>query len=198
MDRFRTGMTATETVIKIVEINPAIRSLTFEGYQPSKHAIVQPTEADALLYHRYRDPNRRFSLEKKHITTEKITGIIRSLDPAECLVVASAVITGTGTMHIPMVDFKCGITEANERNIVQFARKAGQPGVILISGLSYHFYGTKLLAPAEWISFMGMCLLLTAYIDYEWVGHSLIDGCNHLRLTNTALRPEIPRVVRIT
>ena len=104
-------------------------------------------------------------------------------------------------MHIPMIDFKSD----NIDNILYPTEKILQElesdGYLVFSGRSYHLYIKKLLAPAEWIRFMGRILLMNGIdhpevTDTRWVGHRLMAGYGSLRWTrNTGQYMAAPTLV---
>ncbi len=100
------------------------------------------------------------------------------------------------TRHIPIMDFRCEISSQNENLLRSVLPSTGQAGgYILNSGRSYHFYGTRLLTAVEWRKFLGKCLLLRDLVDERYIGHQLVDGYCVLRLSASAVKPSIPRVV---
>jgi hypothetical protein len=114
-------------------------------------------------------------------------------------------------LYIPQLDFSSPVSEDSLALIKQkFETIMGKatsgkvmPGYILASGESYHYIGLKLLAPEEWLEFMGLALLFEdrsdrnkfSPVDRRWIGHSLIRRHGALRLfgvekTTGGIRPE--------
>jgi hypothetical protein len=89
-------------------------------------------------------------------------------------------------LHIPMMDFqlKSG-SDDGQLNFLQSAVSGirQKHGIILDSGNSYHYYGSRLLAEDEWRWFMAGCVLLEPLVDVRYISHRLLSGKGALRLT---------------
>jgi hypothetical protein len=112
------------------------------------------------------------------------------VDAGNDVVATGAVRSPSGvTKFLPMIDFLCDSTEfveidrATERKL-----KLGIEAFSFYdSGRSFHAYGPALMTEAEYLNFLGACLLLgDGLVDSRWVGHCLMRGFPSLRLTCTS------------
>ncbi len=100
--------------------------------------------------------------------------------------------------HIPMMDFRCPVSPRNVAFLKLALKRMGRgEGIVLESGNSYHYYGTSLLGEADWVKFMGACVLLAPFADVRYIGHRLISGTCILRITSCPQKPSLPRVVAL-
>jgi len=78
----------------------------------------------------------------------------------------------------------------------EFLERIASKGIIVDSGGSYHFYGFDFLDHAQWVSFMGKCLL-APWSDSRWIGHSLLADGGTLRISATEHKQKLPSVCAI-
>jgi len=64
---------------------------------------------------------------------------------------------------------------------------SGMPGYLMKTNRYFHFYGEKLLSESEWLQFNAQFLMPTIIASPRYIGHSLHQGFNTLRMTNTEL-----------
>lgn len=148
------------------------------------------------LAHRHSEFERTFVLTRQEVSDGGIDSIGKRLRREEGLALCSEVRVLAGyAAHIPMLDFACATTTANQTAISTMLGVIGQTGVIVNSGNSYHFLGASLLTSDEWVRFMGQALLLAPFIDVRFIGHRLFDGECRLRvLGRNKLRQRTPLV----
>lgn len=146
-------------------------------------------KADSLF-----DERESLSLRTSEFSEEWVNQAIKSLAPDQELALHSNVIIGGRTWHIPMIDFA---VEGDLSGAVVDRMRHFLPRAIMLnmaifaSGRSYHAYSTTLLAPKDWLNFMGRLLLINPrgaqeIIDTRWVGHRLIGGFCSLRWSNNS------------
>ena len=98
--------------------------------------------------------------------------------------------------HIPLMDFRVSPSEENLAHVKDLLREKGeQAGVILDSGMSYHYYGLKTLLPSEWREWMKSWYWTLA--DNFYIATAMSEGHNWLRLTSGVTKPEVPKVVDV-
>lgn len=195
---FEMGMNAIDVLVEIARVNPKIKFLSFHSFIPKEG--LKETSGQISPMARLR-----------HDSSDSGSTVVRKLTSAFFLAeteamgkrgwargVLSRVRFENKTFHIPMMDFSCEETEDNLAIIREFLEGIGQEnGVILSSGRSYHYYGAKLFSEEEWLKFLGLCLLLTGYVEERYIGHRLLDGCGILRISAAGIKPKIPTVVSI-
>lgn len=99
--------------------------------------------------------------------------------------------------HIPMIDFKCKISEENKAKIQQFLEGLGErEGFLLISGKSYHYYGTNRLTTEEWEKF-NQKISDSELVGKVWPKLQLKNKISVLRLTTSPAKPAPPQIYGI-
>ena len=102
----------------------------------------------------------------------------------------------TRIRHVPLMDFRSTPSEENLAHVKDLLREKGeQAGVILDSGMSYHYYGLKTLLPSEWREWMKSWYWTLA--DNFYIATAMSEGHNWLRLTSGVTKPEVPKVVDV-
>jgi hypothetical protein len=100
------------------------------------------------------------------------------------------------TGHIPLLDFRCGVSETAAEAILVGMQQLGETeGVLLESGRSYHYYGLIPRDLGEWRRLMVRSLLLTPWIDARYVAHCLLEDLACLRIDTVSEHPKEPLVV---
>jgi hypothetical protein len=130
-------------------------------------------------------------------TFEDATGV--GPDRARFLMLMSGVLMGDGSSRfIPMLDFRlspdpfhCDVVEA----LVRAADVV--PGAIVESGLSYHYYGFRLMKDHELLQFAHKALLMVPFVDARYLGHRLLGGELRLRISGRSRTDPAPRVSRV-
>jgi hypothetical protein len=98
------------------------------------------------------------------------------------------------TFHVPMIDLSLPTIPTarvlNRMQLLLFKQVFLNLG-FFETGRSFHAYSTALMAPNEWLQFMGRLLLINPrgereIIDTRWVGHRLISGYCSLRWSNNS------------
>ncbi|MFX0139767.1 MAG: hypothetical protein ACFFDN_39370 [Candidatus Hodarchaeota archaeon] len=145
------------------------------------------------------DNRRKFDISSQGSIIENLNSIISRLNLNKVLGFCSKVKLNDGsTCHIPMIDFSIEPSKRNLRIVKDALKQIGQEkGLILDSGRSYHFYGLVLIDEKNWRSFLGLCLLLSPFIDARYIAHRLIDGECVLRLSASKEKPKEPEVTDI-
>ena len=198
---FEMGMTAMEVVAEIVRIIPEIEKLTFMVYTPRLNVGEfykgeRSLPLEGLLSHRPAESS--LWLDRDDIASV-LTEEIRKLKVGDVVGLWSEVcLDDEGySWHIPMMDFRGPDCPEFLDRIKRLMKRIRQKdGVILWSGRSYHYYGTRLTYETEWFDFLGDCGL-SGLADPRYIFHAIKDRCNVLRLSACPLRPISPRVVSI-
>jgi hypothetical protein len=102
---------------------------------------------------------------------------------------------GKEDMHIPMLDFHCDVSAANDRRVRFITIALGLHGYIVHSGRSYHVYGSKLIATEELVTLLSSALLFSPIIDRAWIAHQIIERACGLRISPGKTYPHPPLVV---
>src|SRR6266403_4577038 len=107
-----------------------------EGKQLPRDALIE------ALVHRHSESERTLVLTRREMSDGGLKLITQGLRGTESLALCSEVrlIEGYGA-HIPMLDFACAKTPANQSAICSMLGEIGQNGVVVDSGKSYHFLG---------------------------------------------------------
>jgi len=195
------GMTAKEVALEILRLNnPEIVKIKLVGYLPRE----KPRESLEELIETG-IPDEEWDVEQPpwwvkiaparespEAVIQKILGssskLISVLSKAETL-------SPFPFKQIPMIDFKCSVSQENLGTIKEFLRLTGQSeGFLLNSGNSFHYYGSHLFRGDEWQAFMGRCLL-SGLVEPRYVGHSLTQGAATLRISTSPLKLKEPEVV---
>ena len=138
---------------------------------------------DLFMSHGVQPNSRTYTLGVHDLISERFKAICEGLQPNEALGISSRVVTGNGVRHLAMMDFCSPKSEKNEEILVSSLRRIGaKAGVIVDSGRSYHYYGWELMTVEQWMSFMGLSLLLAPLTDSRYIGHRLADGESRLRI----------------
>jgi hypothetical protein len=145
------------------------------------------------LTHEHSEAERTLVLTRQEILDGRAVSIGQQTNQDEGISLCSEIRVKEGyQVHLPMLDFACNPTEANQAAISSMLVVIKQAGIILNSGNSYHFLGVSLLTGEEWARFMGHALLLAPFIDVRYIGHRLIDGECRLRVFASNKNPQTP------
>ena len=98
----------------------------------------------------------------------------------------STVTMTDGSMRfLPMLDFTTKVVRSGARHTVEGALRAmDEPGVLLSSGRSFHFYGQVPLTRDGMHRFLAKALLLAPITDSRWIAHQMLAGVAALRISN--------------
>ena len=109
---------------------------------------------------------------------------IQKLEAGEVLAISSKVECAGNLLHLPMLDFHCKRTLANDARVKQILSLLDLKGYILSSGQSYHFYGIELVDTDTLITMLARALLFVPMIDRAWIAHQLIERACGLRISS--------------
>lgn len=192
-------LSASDVVLDIVDSDSRIEGVTAVIYSegPNWRDITQTTEAGLKLGIKQDfNPRKLVKLSRGELMVGKLLEMQRGLSPHQLIGITSKVSAGPEARHIPMMDFKCEVSDRNLRVLGDLLRESCvRIGFILTSGRSYHFYGRELLTEESWRKFLGKCLLMSDFVDERYVGHQLVDGYCVLRVSASSMKPTLPRVV---
>ena len=204
ISQLKIGDTAPDFVLALTQMNPELESLSFTVYPPIPgvhERLTNSTKSGAdlvgdFLHHDHR-ANEHWQVSVRDLTSEILKERMASLPHHLALALDSKCIFQDASFkYIPMMDFKPPPNANNLQLLEEFLERIECKGIIVDSGASYHFYGLDFFAYAQWIEFMGKCLL-APWSDSRWIGHSLIAGGGDLRISATELKPKLPSVCAI-
>jgi hypothetical protein len=171
-------------------MHPEIHLIKLQEYEPHALGVTEQLKQRPKLpvrdRIRHRSDAREYlvTLERGDVTLNKIHDLIaKATSRNRALVLCSRVETFEDeTMHIPMLDFECGVSDENLCELHEFITAVKEKGLILESGRSYHFYGFNLLSVDKWRDFMSMAGLFTGFTDNRHIHHRLLSKEARLRL----------------
>jgi hypothetical protein len=182
-----------------------------EKVRPSQHfplweaaATVCMTEGampdefiHTALLHEPNPTTVSYALSAESVVEGAVTVLSQGAVGEDSVAVCSRVRLASGVeAHIPMLDFRCPVSEANTKAIMSMLRLLGErTGLVVASGRSYHYYGVALYNHCQWIEFMAKALLLSPITDGRFIAHRVVDGQCRLRIYSPS-RP-IPVVVGV-
>lgn len=217
------GLSASELVLRLMSLQPSIERVSFVAFTPSAGveerlqlgaSPLEATPSKQLLASRSfpilltellrhsRHPKRKvIHVATSDLSISSLEALVSHLSEGVALGFCSACrIRGKShSAHIPLLDFRIPSGGESELDVLcEALRLMGlQRGAVLDSGKSYHFYGFDLLNQSQWREFMARSLLLAPLTDVRYIAHRLLERQSILRLSSTALKPTIPRVVRL-
>ncbi|MEK6578869.1 MAG: hypothetical protein AABZ55_06555 [Bdellovibrionota bacterium] len=171
-------------------------------YWESIIATSSPTAEFALFakesVRHSNDPQQRYEIKRTEINRTRLDKMIESMAEEQALAFCSICKLPEGiTGFIPMMDFRIAPNPTNLEKMSVVIQEIGLPGLILGSGKSYHFFGTKLLTESEIQKFLGKCLLISPITDSRYIGHRMMEGSCDLRISTSKYKQTLPRVVKI-
>lgn len=202
-ERITIGDVAPDFVVALARMNQQLKSVFFRVYTPipgvhERVANARNRPAKEIVADFLRHENRcgvSFEVLTRELTAEVIRGRMVKLQDHQALAFDARAVTHDGAeRYFPMMDFKAPSNADNLILINSFLEGIGIDGILVDSGLSYHFYGFAVMNYREWVAFMGKCLL-AQWADSRWIGHSLLEGGGDLRISPTKLKPKLPSVV---
>lgn len=200
------GMTAPQLVASLPGFMPEIAWLTFMSYpvtpgfderlQAAGSVSPEVVVRNAVVHDL--GGRRTFRVLAQDVSEEKIRELHSEAGENRAIGITSVVETlDRKRRHIPMMDLKSRVSGFNQRAIVDlFKSVRNEPGVLLDSGNSYHYYGLQTVDESSWRAFLGECLLFSPVVDSRYVGHRLIDGFCVLRVSEAAHKSRVPAVVQ--
>ena len=110
--------------------------------------------------------------------------------------------------HIPLLDFKCLISDIALRRVTHLLRSFDWASwAVIISGNSYQAFGLTLLNEETWDRWLNSLTLENNIknwwlsnidiVDQEFLKHSLKDRQSRLRLTTGMSKPTAPKVIAV-
>jgi len=193
------GLSSAEIVADIVRANSQIASVEVVSYRegPNWNDLVGTIEGKSLAGLKQDEEVRTFfRLTRSEVLERGIQSLMDRLRGTLIGIVSRVNLSSNKAAHIPMMDFKCEISNENLQTLIKMLRSITiGPGYLLESGRSYHFFATQLISEEEWRTFLGRCLLMSGYSDDRYIGHQLVDGHCVLRLSGGNLKERIPTVV---
>jgi len=199
------GQPAPEVVRKIVEVNPQI----------SRIAVVQYCswgDSDEKEISEWWETVHRMS--RKDVLNSllyiAIAGVLNLGDEEESIgwrglavSVSSKVELDSGKeAQIPMLDFTIWPTS---KNLLILKDKLLElnfpPGFIINSGNSYHYWGTQLLGPRKWLSWLKSVSSkespILGMVDSKWVKRSQDERCGYLRIapSDSKRQPKVEALI---
>lgn len=126
---------------------------------------------------------RRRPIDSVDFTAATLRGLAAK-QPRSSLALSSRVTVASGEeRHLTLMDFQCPVRPGTLPAVITALEAIGEEtGVVVESGRSYHYYGSRLLTIDEWRTFLGRCLLLSPLTDTRYIGHRLIAGETSLRI----------------
>jgi hypothetical protein len=200
----RTNGPADVDLLRKVE---SVRAIT-EGVVPYWEAVLAAAwgakdferfSIEAGRHNLSEDEERSFTVDRSELRNGRIDEEVKALRPDYVIALNSRCRLDDGTQaHLPLMDFRILPNLDEIRYLVLALRSINQRrGAILLSGRSYHYYGFDPMSHAEWLVFLGRCLLLSPLTDSRYIAHRLIGGSASLRLTPSKEKPHIPHVVAV-
>lgn len=203
--QIKVGDTAPNFVLALARMNPQLKSLSFTTYSPTPgvhERLAESTNRSAAdivsdFLHHDNSSNKQWQVLVSDLTNELLNNKIAGLPPNLALGLGSkCTFQDESGRYIPMMDFQPTPNVDNLELLKEFFKGIGCEGIIVDSGASYHFYGFDFLDYAQWLRFMGKCLLVP-WSDPRWIGHSLIAGSGVLRISATERKQKLPSVCEI-
>ena len=205
IQQLRVGDTAPNFVLALARMNPQVKSLSFTIYSPTPgvhERLAEATNRSAAdivsdFLHHDNSSNKEWQVLVSDLTNELLNDKIAGLSRKLALGLDSKCTFQDGSgRYIPMMDFQPTPSAENLELLKEFFKAIGCEGIIVDSGASYHFYGFDFLDYAQWLRFMGKCLLVP-WADPRWIGHSVIAGTGVLRISATERKQKLPSVCEI-
>jgi len=100
-----------------------------------------------------------------------------------------------GTKQLPLLDFHCPESAENDRLVTEVCKQLYRhTTLVFTSGESYHALGLDPLDERGFQDFLTRSLLFAPIVDARYVAHQLLEGACALRLSNSADKPNHPRL----
>ncbi|PPF20865.1 hypothetical protein [Rathayibacter sp. AY1A7] len=86
--------------------------------------------------------------------------------------------------HLPMLDFSVKeVRRGAEASVRRIIEELGEPGLLVASGRSFHFFGARALTESSFREFLARALLFTPLTDERWIAHQLVGDMASLRIS---------------
>jgi hypothetical protein len=201
------GWTARRLLSELPTVAPDIGTITWTSYVPAPGLAFRlggtiETVAPTIEPLRFVREALHHRGDAKPITELRVETLAKALaaDPPQGRVrgVCSRITFRNGQRaNLPLLDFRCEVTEANANAILEALRLIGEGrGVLLNSGRSFHYYGLVPRHKDGWSRFMSFAILLAPLVDTRYVAHCLIEGVGCLRVDSHPAHPCEPVVVK--
>ena len=135
-------------------------------------------------------------IPRSNCTEESFRGFMNQLVSGQVLAISSAIRTNSNrTRHLPMIDFHCPESVANNETVKIIISELRLSGYIVASGASYHFYGRTLIDEEMLITMLSKSILFSPIVDHRWVGHQLLERACGLRISPGKQYQCCPKVI---
>lgn len=164
-----------------------------------KRGQIPDQYVDLAILHDRSPDERVVSLESDELSEAAVHSMIKSLEDGTALAFSSKVKLRNGeTAHIPLMDFRCDPSATNSKIVQRALSAMGQgSGLLVESGRSYHFYGSRLQSRDEWVRFLAMAILFSPIVDVRYIAHRLADGACRLRISSSRNKSFTPVVCEV-
>jgi hypothetical protein len=104
-------------------------------------------------------------------------------------------LSGQETKQLPLLDFHCPESVENDELVSKVCKELYRTTTLVFSsGESYHALGLDLLDDHALRDFLARSLLFAPIVDARYIAHQLLEGACALRLSNSANKPNCPRL----
>lgn len=150
----------------------------------------------SALFHQAPSEGEIIGLRLGPDTADHLAELSGGLQGRDALAVLSRVLLPSGEeRYLPMLDFTSKSDLVGSAATVQAAVEVLElPGLLVSSGRSFHFYGSRLVTKEEQIDFWARALLLTPIVDERWIAHQLRAGEAALRISPNE-KGNVPEVI---
>lgn len=135
-------------------------------------------------------------ITREDVLTGRLDKMINSLPPGHHLSFSSNIeFEKAGMKLLPLLDFHCPETTLNDQLVSEVCHQLYRHVVIVFSsGESYHALGLESLDNDGFRDFLTRSLLFSPIVDARYVAHQLLEGRCALRLSDSANKPERPKL----
>ncbi len=159
-----------------------------------KKGRISEAILDAASFHHgagERSDIKRYALEQGELMTRAVCEGVN-------IGLSSAVKVDEEELHLPMMDFRCEVSERNTDIAFTVCKRIMPAGFVLLdSGDSYHACGTSLLSAKERIWFLAQALAYAPLVDSRYLAHQLRQSESSIRVSVGGNRHAIPKVLRL-
>jgi len=148
--------------------------------------------SEARFHQSHRETLRRMSREA--VLSSELT-VLSQVQPADQPLSFSSIVEVDGGVHahLPLLDFHCPESPANDLLVAEVAKILFTANVILFSsGESYHAIGLELLSEERLMEFLARSVLFAPIVDSRYVAHQMLEKACALRLSRSIDRPKQP------
>lgn len=135
-------------------------------------------------------------VERAQLSEERLRSGIAAVPPTQMLALSSRVsCIGDVERHIPLIDFHCNVSAANDKRVREVVKSLGLRGYIAHSGQSYHFLGVHVVDHTAMLTILARALLFAPIVDRAWIAHQILEEACGLRLSPGKTYTECPIVI---